>query len=111
MAAILRREGALGTAWMLKERLRALSCTHPGVCGARARAVDRRGGSVRLARLPAHGADAGPLAHRSAQLLAAPITNAVVEGKHNRVKVLKRRAYGYRNERTLLRILNLIHTH
>ncbi|MDP9237757.1 MAG: transposase [Chloroflexota bacterium] len=29
-----------------------------------------------------------------------PITNAVVEGKHNRVKVLKRRAYGYRNDRT-----------
>jgi transposase len=28
------------------------------------------------------------------------------------VKVLKRRAYGYRNERTfLIRILNLIHTH
>lgn len=40
-----------------------------------------------------------------------PITNALVEGKHNRVKVLKRRAYGYRNDRSfLLRILNLIHT-
>lgn len=40
-----------------------------------------------------------------------PITNAVVEGKHNRVKVIKRRAYGYRNDRTfLLRILNLVHT-
>ncbi|MDP9238049.1 MAG: transposase [Chloroflexota bacterium] len=40
-----------------------------------------------------------------------PITNAVVEGKHNRVKVLKRRAYGYRNNRTFqYRILNLIHT-
>jgi transposase len=40
-----------------------------------------------------------------------PITNALVEGKHNRVKVLKRRAYGYRNERSfLLRILSLIHT-
>ncbi len=40
------------------------------------------------------------------------ITNAVVEGKHNRIKVLKRRAYGYRNQRTfLLRILNLIHTY
>lgn len=41
-----------------------------------------------------------------------PITNAVVEGKHNRVKVLKRRAYGYRNDRHfMLRILNLIHTY
>ena len=40
-----------------------------------------------------------------------PITNALVEGKHNRVKVLKRRAYGYRNNRSfLLRILSLIHT-
>ncbi len=41
-----------------------------------------------------------------------PITNAVVEGKHNRVKVLKRRAYGYRNQQTfLLRILSLIHSY
>ena len=40
-----------------------------------------------------------------------PITTAIVEGKHNRVKVLKRRAYGYRNDRTFsLRILNLFHT-
>lgn len=40
-----------------------------------------------------------------------PVTNALVEGKHNRIKVLKRRAYGYRNDRSfLLRILSLIHT-
>ncbi len=40
-----------------------------------------------------------------------PLTNAVVEGKHNRVKVVKRRAYGYRNDNTfMLRILNLFHT-
>ncbi len=40
-----------------------------------------------------------------------PLTNALVEGKHNRIKVLKRRAYGYRNDRSfLLRILSLIHT-
>jgi len=40
-----------------------------------------------------------------------PITNALVEGKHNRIKTLKRRAYGYRNDRSfLLRILTLIHT-
>lgn len=39
------------------------------------------------------------------------ITNALVEGKHNRVKTLKRRAYGYRNDsRFLLRLLSLIHT-
>ena len=31
-----------------------------------------------------------------------PLTNALVEGKHNRVKVLKRRAYGYRSDGTFL---------
>ena len=40
-----------------------------------------------------------------------PLTNALVEDKHNRVKALKRRAYGHRNQRTfLVRILNLVHT-
>ncbi|HEY8490360.1 MAG TPA: transposase, partial [Dehalococcoidia bacterium] len=40
-----------------------------------------------------------------------PLTNAVVEGKHTRVKALKRRAYGYRNDRHFqLRILNCFHT-
>jgi len=40
-----------------------------------------------------------------------PLTNAMVSGKHNRVKVLKRRAYGYGNDRTFsLRILSLFHT-
>ncbi|MGQ9572930.1 MAG: ISL3 family transposase [Dehalococcoidia bacterium] len=40
-----------------------------------------------------------------------PITNALFEGKHNRVKAPKRRAYGYRNDRSfLLRILNLTPT-
>lgn len=40
-----------------------------------------------------------------------PITNALVEGKHNRVKTLKRRGFGYRNDRSfLLRLLSLNHT-
>ena len=40
-----------------------------------------------------------------------PLTNALVEGKHNWIKVLKRRAYGYRNDRSfLLRLLSRIHT-
>lgn len=39
-----------------------------------------------------------------------PLTNAFVEGKHNRVKVMKRRAYGYRNMRTFsLRISTCSH--
>lgn len=37
-----------------------------------------------------------------------PITNALVERKHNRLKVMKRRAYGYRNrDNFLLGSLNL----
>lgn len=40
-----------------------------------------------------------------------PITNALVEGKHNRIKVMKRRGYGYRNDRAfMLRLLSLNHT-
>jgi transposase len=40
-----------------------------------------------------------------------PLTNAMAEGKHNRVKVLKRRAYGHRHDRNfMLRTLSLIHT-
>jgi len=40
-----------------------------------------------------------------------PITNALVEGKHNHIKTLKRRGYGYRNDRNfLLRILSQNHT-
>ena len=41
-----------------------------------------------------------------------PLTNAMVEGMHHRVKVPKRRAYGYQNDRTIsLRILNVIYTY
>ena len=40
-----------------------------------------------------------------------PFTNALVEGKHNRLKALRRRGYGSTNSRSfLLRILDLIHT-
>ena len=42
---------------------------------------------------------------------ATPITNAVVEGTHPRVKALTRRASGERNDRRVqLRILNCFHT-
>jgi len=40
-----------------------------------------------------------------------PLINAPVGGKRNRIKALKRRGYGSRNNRSFLpRILNLIHT-
>jgi hypothetical protein len=40
-----------------------------------------------------------------------PLINAPVEGKHDRIKTLKRRVYGSRNNRSFLpRVLNLIHT-
>ena len=40
-----------------------------------------------------------------------PLINAHVEGKHNRIKALKRKGYGSRNNGSFLpRILNLIHT-
>jgi transposase len=40
-----------------------------------------------------------------------PLTNALVEGKHNRVKALKRSGYGSRDRRSfLLVILNPVRT-
>jgi transposase len=41
---------------------------------------------------------------------ALPHHHALMEGKNNRVNVLKRRAYGYRNDTSLpLKILSLTH--
>ncbi len=112
LAAALRQDRALTTAWTLKEELRA-------VYRAPTQAAAERALSAWI-----HDAEASGLRPfvRTARTLRSwraevlnywryPITNAVVEGKHNRVKVLKRRAYGYRNNQTFqLRILNLIHT-
>jgi transposase len=73
-----------------------------------------RGGAARASGLPSFARAAGSLQRWQEEVLNYwhfPLTNALVEGKHNRLKVLKRRAYGYRNDRTfLLRILNLVHT-
>jgi transposase len=64
--------------------------------------------------LPSFGRLAGTIEKWREEVLnywRFPLTNALVEGKHNRVKVMKRRAYGYRNRRVfLLRFLNLVHT-
>ena len=113
LAHVLRRDDALRTAWALKEALRAL---YRAPTSTRADAtlhawIDNASRSG----LPSFVRTATTLRRWRTEILnywRHPITNAVVEGKHNRVKVLKRRAYGYRNQQTfLLRILNLIHTH
>ncbi|HLB22984.1 MAG TPA: ISL3 family transposase [Dehalococcoidia bacterium] len=113
LAAMLRRDDALRVAWMLKEQLRAL---YRAPTAPRAElALERWSNEAAASGLPAFVRTAKTLRRWRAEVLnywQHPITNAVVEGKHNRVKVLKRRAYGYRNQQTfLLRILNLIHTH
>jgi transposase len=113
LAAMLRRDDALRLAWMLKEQLRAL---YRAPTQAHAElALDRWIEEAAASGLPAFVRTARTLRRWRTEVLnywQHRITNAVVEGKHNRVKVLKRRAYGYRNERTfLIRILNLIHTH
>jgi transposase len=113
LTAILQRDRALRTAWILKEELRALYRT-PTAAHAEA-ALHRWITDASASGLPSLVRTAKTLRTWRQEVLNYwhhPITNAVVEGKHNRVKVLKRRAYGYRNERTfLLRILNLFHTH
>lgn len=111
LAAILQRDRKLRAAWMMKEQLRALyrapTQSHADEA-LRAWITDASSSG-----LPSFVRTATTLRKWRTEVLnywRHPITNAVVEGKHNRVKVLKRRAYGYRNERTfLLRILNLIH--
>jgi len=113
LAEALKSNPELAEAWRLKEGLRRVyrAKTRPeaasrldawtGEAGASGlRPLKRAAGSIRKWRQEV-------LNYWDYQL-----TNAMVEGKHNRVKVLKRRAYGYRNDRTFsLRILNLIHTY
>jgi transposase len=112
LAQLLLSDTQLATAWRLKEDLRAIY-----------RKRTREDASDALTAWLKEASESGlkPF-QRTANSLSRwqkevlnyweyPITNAMVEGKHNRVKVLKRRAYGYRNDRTFsLRILNLFHT-
>jgi len=112
LANVLLLDPRLATAWRLKEGLRAVY-----------RKRTREAAAAALATWLKEASESGfrPF-QRAATSLSKwreevlnywdyPITNAMVEGKHNRVKVLKRRAYGYRNDRTFsLRILSLFHT-
>lgn len=113
LATMLRRDPSVRAAWTLKEELRALYRT--STAAQADVALNRWIADASASGLPSFVRTANTLRKWRQEVLnywRHPITNAVVEGKHNRVKVLKRRAYGYRNERTfLLRILNLNHTY
>ncbi len=116
----LSADPRLARAWGLKEALR-------GVYGKKRReeaaaAVASWIKEAEGSGLPSFRRTAATLKRWQKEVLnywGYPITNALVEGKHNRVKALKRRAYGYRNDRSfMLRacpersegIPNLIHT-
>lgn len=113
LVTLLQRDHVLRRAWMLKEELRTLyrASTAARADDALHRWITEAGASG----LRPFVRTATTLTRWRTEVLnywQHPITSAVVEGKHNRVKVLKRRAYGYRNQQTfLLRILNLIHTY
>ncbi|HLF75847.1 MAG TPA: transposase, partial [Dehalococcoidia bacterium] len=112
LAKVLLSDPKLATVWRLKEGLRAVY---------RKRSREEAQAALTSWLNEASGSGLKPFQRAATSLNKwreevlnywdYPITNAMVEGKHNRVKVLKRRAYGYRNDRTFsLRILNLIHT-
>lgn len=112
LAHALLANPVLATAWRLKEELRAVYRARAGEPAAElltAWLKDAEDSGLkpfqRIAR------SVGKWKKEVLNYWRYPLTNAMVEGKHNRVKVLKRRAYGYRNDRTFsLRILNLFHT-
>ena len=112
LARALQRDPALATAWTLKEELRAVYRAPTQTAADRALSAWIR--DAEASGLAPFQRTARTLRRWQTEVLnywRYRITNAVVEGKHNRVKVLKRRAYGYRNNSTfLLRILNLFHT-
>jgi len=108
----LTKEPDLARAWALKEGLRAVY--KKGRQDEAAASLDAWIRDARASGLPPFQRAGTTLQKWQREVLnywRYPITNALVEGKHNRVKTLKRRAYGYRNDRSfLLRVLSLIHT-
>ena len=108
----LSADPRLARAWGLKEALRGLYAKKCQEEAAVALASWTK--EAQESGLPSFRRTAATLRRWQKEVLnywRYPITNALVEGKHNRVKVLKRRAYGYRNDRSfMLRILNLIHS-
>ena len=112
LAGILHKDASLANAWRLKEGLRAVYRARRGERAAQA--LGQWLEDAEASGLRPFQRTARTLTKWRQEVLAYwrfPLTNAMVEGKHNRVKVLKRRAYGYRNDRTFsLRILNLFPT-
>ncbi len=108
----LTKEPDLARAWGLKEGLRAIYKKRQA--GEAASALEKWIEDAQTSGLRPFQRAGTTLRKWQREVLnywRYPITNALVEGKHNRVKTLKRRAYGYRNDRSfLLRILSLIHT-
>jgi transposase len=108
----LTEDPQLARAWALKEGLRAVYKKRRG--DEAAATLERWIKEAQISGLPPFQRTAATLTrwrHEVLNYWRYPITNALVEGKHNRIKTLKRRAYGYRNDRSfLLRILSLIHT-
>lgn len=108
----LTKDPQLARAWGLKEGLRAVYKKRRS--GEAATALDNWVREAQASGLRPFKRAGTTLRKWQKEVLnywRYPITNALVEGKHNRIKTLKRRAYGYRNDRSfLLRILSLIHT-
>ena len=112
LAAALLADGRLARAWGLKESLRSLYRL-PRLEQAEA-ALGRWLQEAEASGLAPFQRTARTLKRWQREVLnywRYSITNALVEGKHNRIKALKRRGYGYRKEgRFVLRILSQIHT-
>lgn len=112
LGAALAADPVLAEAWALKERLRALYTERSRPEAAAA--LDRWVVDAEHSGLAPFARTARTLRGWREEVLnywRYRLTNALVEGKHNRVKTLKRRAYGYRNDRAfMLRILNCFHT-
>jgi transposase len=108
----LTKEPDLARAWALKEGLRAVyKERRPEDAAAALENWIRLAQASGLRPFQRAGATLKKWQQEVLNYWRYPITNALVEGKHNRVKTLKRRAYGYRNDRSfLLRVLSLIHT-
>jgi transposase len=112
LIASLSTDSRLAQAWGLKEALRSVYRQREPASAAAA--LDSWIADAKASDLRPFQRTASTLRKWRTEVLnywRYPVTNALVEGKHNRIKALKRRGYGYRNNRSfLLRILSLIHT-
>jgi len=110
LIASLSTDSRLAQAWGLKEALRSVYRQREPAAAA----LDSWIADAKASDLRPFQRTASTLRKWRTEVLnywRYPVTNALVEGKHNRIKALKRRGYGYRNNRSfLLRILSLIHT-